>query len=96
MYVIVAMHALFTYFFIYDFLWKRVKDILITDVEKALPMVYAGVAYLASLMMAFIALFMLYTVGPGYLTDHFKSVKLEMLGDNISMKSHQSDDVEEV
>ena len=31
------------------------------------------------MVMALLALFMLYTVGPGYLTDHFKSVKMEPL-----------------
>lgn len=92
MIVTLAIHLTFTYFFVFNLMLPKADEILLINPEKVYGYYFITAVYLTCLVMALLALLMLYTVGPGYLTDHFKSVKIEPL--DMMMAPSVNDDNE--
>ena len=93
--VTILILAGFSYAFLYDFLWHRTEAVLLTDWNMAYRLHLIGACYLTSLLLTLMALFMTYWVGPGFASDHFKSVKMEAIdfaaACNTSMSQRSQD-----
>lgn len=93
--VTILILAGFSYAFLYEFLWHRTEAVLLTDWNMAYRLHLIGACYLTSLLLTLMALFMTYWVGPGFASDHFKSVKMEAIdfaaACNTSMSQRSQD-----
>lgn len=63
----------------FEFLYEKTQDVLFTSFNKAYGFQFIGAVYLNFIVIALLALVRTYRVGPGFTTDHFKSVKIEFL-----------------
>ena len=77
--VTVLILATFTLSFMHGLLKRNGEVLIFKDLEKAYQLHFILVCYMTSLFLAISALFMTFYVGPGYSSEHFKSVKLEPL-----------------
>ena len=77
--VTIVILCVLTYFFVFDFILKKTENVVFTDLSLALIYQFIAVFYLNFFLLAMWALARTYIVGPGYITDHFKSVKIEYL-----------------
>jgi len=84
--------VLFSYVFIALFLQERINDFKVGDTDEFSSSYKAIVGtYLACVFLALWALLTTYFVGPGYCSDHFKSVKLDPIDMNISANAESRD-----
>jgi len=77
--VTILILVVLTYFFVFDFLLRKTQSVLFTNLNKAYVFQFIGVCYMNCFLLAMWALARTYMVGPGFTTDHFKSVKFEYL-----------------
>lgn len=68
---------------------------LFTSFNQAFGFQFIGAVYLNFVLIAMWALVRTYNVGPGYTTDHFKSVKIEFLNLGQSERASNREDNDE-
>ena len=68
---------------------------VVTDFSSALGYLFIAVFYINFFLLAMWALARTYMVGPGYITDHFKSVKIEYL-ELMQIDNNSNNSAEEI